>query len=111
MTSPNVWIHRFRDLYKKYHEEVYPARLVFVSFLSNQHQTGQMVSGLQAYNFSPLQFKLDGNRPDLTKLDKLFGILSAESKTFDEDVEHTQAQIADIGLESVFGNLKFNESN
>lgn len=98
-------------MYKKYHEEVFPARLVFVSFLSNQHDNGQMVSDLRAYNFSPLQFKLDGRRPDLTKLDKLFGLLSAESKTFEQDVDHTQVQIADIGLRSVFDGIKLENSN
>jgi hypothetical protein len=39
-----------------------------------------MVSKLQ--EFSPLQFKFDTRRPDLTKLDALLGLLSSETKHF-----------------------------
>ncbi|KAL8588504.1 hypothetical protein ACOMHN_022291 [Nucella lapillus] len=97
---------RFGDLYKKYCEEVFPARLVFVSFLSHQHAQGQMVSDLQNKGYNPLQFRLEGNRPDLSKLDNLFGLLSADSATFDEELVATERRIKEEGLAVVYDDLK-----
>lgn len=51
------YFHRFSELYDKYHKEVHPARLVFVSFLRAQHAAGQMVSSLNRLGYKPLQFK------------------------------------------------------
>ncbi|XP_060085365.1 uncharacterized protein LOC132564751 [Ylistrum balloti] len=94
--------HRFADLYQKYCEEVYPMRLVFVSFLYNQHSEGQMVRELKAKGYNPMQVKFHRSQPDLTKLDKLFGTLSSESLSFEEEVTAMQAEITDRGLANVF---------
>ncbi|XP_076447740.1 uncharacterized protein LOC143284693 [Babylonia areolata] len=96
----------FAELYKKYCDEVYPARLVFVSFLRHQHAIGQMVRELQGMGFSPLQFCLEGSRPDLSKLDNLFGLLSADSATFDEELAATERRIREEGLGLVYKALK-----
>ncbi|KAJ8319834.1 hypothetical protein KUTeg_001421 [Tegillarca granosa] len=93
--------YSFADLYKLYHDEVYPAKLVFVSFL-HSHVEGFMVSQLRNLGFSPLQFKFSNHRPDLTKLDNLFGLLSTETSTFEEEVNKLEVQIKDKGLEDVF---------
>lgn len=76
--------HYFPLLFKKYYEEVYPARLVFVSFQdsSSNARKGRMVTALENMGLDVLTFKLDGARPDLTKLDTLLGILSSESSGF-----------------------------
>ena len=62
--------------------EVHPARLVMVSFLDDPNQKGRMVRALEEFGIAPLQFRLDAKRPDLTKLDSLLGILSAEANFF-----------------------------
>ena len=41
---------RFFQLFMKYRAEVYPAKLVFISFLSHQHAQGQMYSQFQNEN-------------------------------------------------------------
>ncbi len=48
---------RFFELFMKYRTEIYPAKLVFISFLSHQHAQGQMYS----------QFK-DANIPDVLQV-------------------------------------------
>lgn len=96
----------FHELYKKYHDEVFPAKLVFVSFFYSQHQKGSMVTKLQELGYHPLQFVFSRSRPDLTKLDKLFGLLSASDVlTFEEDLTEMQAKIKAEGLLEVFSGL------
>ena len=41
---------RFFELFMKYRAEIYPAKLVFISFLSHQHAQGQMYSQFQTAN-------------------------------------------------------------
>jgi hypothetical protein len=41
---------RFFKLFMKYREEVYPAKLVFISFLAHQHNQGQMYKQFQEAN-------------------------------------------------------------
>jgi hypothetical protein len=41
---------RFFDLFMKYRAEIYPAKLVFISFLPHQHDQGQMYSEFQTAN-------------------------------------------------------------
>ncbi|OWF49165.1 uncharacterized protein LOC110452170 [Mizuhopecten yessoensis] len=94
--------HRFAELYQKYYDEVYPMRLVFVSFLRDQHAEGQMVRELKSKGHNPLQVKFHQTQPDLTKLDKMFGTLSSESLTFEEEVTAMESSIRDQGLANVF---------
>ena len=72
----------FAQLFYKYYTEVYPAKLVFASFLDNPQQKGRMVSALESFNIVPLQFRFDGKRPDLTRLDTMFAILATETSGF-----------------------------
>ncbi len=60
--------HYFAQLFYKYYTEVYPARIVFVSFLDNPKEKGRMVTALESLGIVPLQFRLDSKRPDLTKV-------------------------------------------
>lgn len=53
-----------------------------MSFLRDPNRKGKMVSELEGLGITPIQFKLDTSRPDLTKLDTLLGLLSAESSQF-----------------------------
>jgi hypothetical protein len=75
----------FTDLFKQYRETVYPANLVFVSFLKT-NQDGQMVRELK--NKIPgiekdiIQFILSNKNPDLRKLDELLNTLSIESEYY-----------------------------
>nr|XP_022290775.1 uncharacterized protein LOC111102373 [Crassostrea virginica] len=100
---------RFKELYKKYCEEVYPAKLVFVSFLYSQHAKGRMVTEFQAEGIDVMQFVFHCSQPDLTKLDKLFGLLSAETQSFEEQIQLTQEKIGREGVGNVFKALKSNQ--
>jgi len=93
--------HYFPDLFLKYYEEVYPAKLIFVSFLENPNNKGRMVKSLEHMGFEVLQFRLDGNRPDLTKLDTLLGLLSSESVDFPKQVQALTAFYASGGVAAV----------
>eukprot|EP01090_Pellita_catalonica_P011039 TRINITY_DN2251_c0_g2_i3.p1 TRINITY_DN2251_c0_g2~~TRINITY_DN2251_c0_g2_i3.p1 ORF type:complete len:497 (+),score=112.13 TRINITY_DN2251_c0_g2_i3:121-1491(+) len=86
----------FAQLFYRYYTEVYPAKLVMVSFLQNPKlfHTGQMYKALVAMGIKPVVFSMHLKRPDLTKLDKLVGILSLETSAFLDFVERvaTDAQ-------------------
>ena len=74
--------------------------------MRTQHETGQMVSELETEGFKPLVFKLDGSRPDLTKLDKLFGLLSSGTSAFVDEVTEMESKIRLDGLEKTYRSLK-----
>lgn len=82
---------RFAHLFKKYYDEVYPARLVFISFLE-QPESGEMITMLKehAQDISPMQFRFNINCPDLTKLDNVFGLLSSKSEGFSKQVRNAE---------------------
>ena len=62
-----------------------------------------MVRDLEALGFNPIQFKLDGNQPDLAKLDNLFGLLSSESTlTFEEALKAKESAITAEGILKIF---------
>ena len=85
----------FFDLFMEYRKTVYPAALIFVSFLHSQHDQGQMYKMFVRENVTDvLQFKFDRSRPDLTKLDSILGtICSKSSKTFAGHVEQLEADL------------------
>ncbi|XP_061179409.1 uncharacterized protein LOC133188033 [Saccostrea echinata] len=91
----------FAEMFKKYHDEVYPARLLFVSFLP-KNSGSEMVGPLQNLGFSPIQFKFDGYRPDLTKLDNLFALQSTHSASFKDDVDKLDKRIESKGIAALF---------
>jgi hypothetical protein len=86
----------FPSLFAKYYREVFPAKIVFVSFLPNPSEKGRMVTALESLGIPPLQFKLDGKRPDLTKLDSLLGMLASESSFFPAQARDI-AQVFKVG--------------
>ena len=96
-----IFFFSFADLYKLYHDEVYPARLIFISFLS-QNSQGKMVESLRDQGFSPLQFKFDVRKPDLSKLDNVFALQSSESAKFSEDVDVFEKRMASEGIKALF---------
>ncbi|CAF4919672.1 unnamed protein product [Rotaria sp. Silwood1] len=98
---------RFFELFMKYRAEIYPAKLVFISFLSHQHAQGQMYSQFTNANVPDvLQFKFNRERPDLTKIDNLLGLLSTgSSASFDTNLEPLQAEFQQNGIESVITRL------
>ncbi|CAF0817119.1 unnamed protein product, partial [Didymodactylos carnosus] len=97
----------FYPLFMKYREEVYPAKLVFISFLSQQHAEGQMYRQFVRDNVPDiLQFKFNRQRPDLTKIDSLLGLLSTgKFESFENNVEPLQNQFAESGIDSVMTSL------
>eukprot|EP01087_Luapelamoeba_hula_P024172 TRINITY_DN9107_c0_g1_i1.p1 TRINITY_DN9107_c0_g1~~TRINITY_DN9107_c0_g1_i1.p1 ORF type:complete len:718 (-),score=91.87 TRINITY_DN9107_c0_g1_i1:127-2004(-) len=72
----------FAQLFYRYYTEVYPAKIVFVSFLENPLEKERMVKALEHMGIIPLQFRLDARRPDLTKVDTLLGLLASECSYF-----------------------------
>jgi len=99
--------YRFGELFKKYYDEIYPARLVFISFLS-QGDKGQMVQELQrdAPYITPMQFRFNVSRPDLTKLDNVFGTLSSANQKFSKQVDDVEKLFIAKKLNSVLEVLK-----
>ena len=103
----------FSQLFYKYHRDVYPAKIVFVSFLENplgnafpftpqyelipdnETEKGRMVKSLENLGIVPLQFRLDSHRPDLTKVDTLLGLLSSECSFFSIQVDALANVIAE----------------
>ena len=102
----------FDTLFTKYADEVHKAKLVFVSFLSSQTDDGQMVKKLKKAGFSELvqQFRFDQSRPDLTKLDHMFAVLSTAGDWFEVEVQQMKAKIeADGLLPAALGKLNLKE--
>lgn len=85
----------FPELFARYHAEVYPAEVVFVSFLENVNRKGRMVTALESMGFSPILFRLDGRRPDLSKLDSLLGVISLRSNFMYEEIERIAKELAE----------------
>ncbi|KAH3736540.1 uncharacterized protein LOC127850969 [Dreissena polymorpha] len=96
----------FNGLYQKYHDEVYPAKLVFVSFFHNQNSRGDMVPKLEANGHKPMRFIFDFARPDLTKLDKMFGMLVSGTTNFDDEIRQVQLDIKSGRLAKVFEKME-----
>eukprot|EP01117_Protostelium_nocturnum_P010284 TRINITY_DN3699_c0_g1_i2.p1 TRINITY_DN3699_c0_g1~~TRINITY_DN3699_c0_g1_i2.p1 ORF type:complete len:703 (+),score=279.52 TRINITY_DN3699_c0_g1_i2:170-2278(+) len=75
-------------LFKKYREEVCAdTKLVFISFLRNPKDKGQMMTDLEKDEIRPMQFKLNSSKPDLTKMDTFLAHLSSESTEFKKNAE------------------------
>eukprot|EP00824_Muranothrix_gubernata_P023405 TRINITY_DN623_c0_g1_i5.p1 TRINITY_DN623_c0_g1~~TRINITY_DN623_c0_g1_i5.p1 ORF type:complete len:411 (+),score=74.20 TRINITY_DN623_c0_g1_i5:1025-2257(+) len=96
----------FAQLFWRYRQEVYPARIVFVSFLENIHEKGRMVSALEALGIVPLQFRLDAQRPDLRRLDALLGMLASEASFFATNADELAHRLQDMGLAHAVENLR-----
>ncbi|CAF1232585.1 unnamed protein product [Rotaria sp. Silwood1] len=104
---------RFFNLFMKYRSEVYPAKLVFISFLDNQHDQGRMYTEFLNANVPDvIQFKFNGQRPDLTKIDNLLGLLSTDSsQTFGDQLGKLQNEYEQSSVESVITSLINKQTN
>lgn len=97
----------FAQLFYRYYMEVHPARLVMVSFLEDPNVKGRMTRALEEFGIVPLQFRLDAKRPDLTKLDSLLGLLSAEANFFTIQCKMlAQAQEAGSTIEQMVAQIR-----
>ena len=80
----NDW---FANTFKLYREEVYPAKLVFVSFLKN-NKDGLMVSELKRLipdiDKDITRFVMNNKNPDLRKLDGLLDKLAIQTDFYNE---------------------------
>merc|ERR1712137_809450 len=78
-----------------------------VSFLEDPNKPGRMVRALQEMGIEPLQFRLDAKRPDLTKLDALLGLLSAEANFFAIQAKQLSlAQAAGSSVEQMVAQIR-----
>eukprot|EP01059_Diplonema_ambulator_P033719 TRINITY_DN7191_c0_g1_i1.p1 TRINITY_DN7191_c0_g1~~TRINITY_DN7191_c0_g1_i1.p1 ORF type:complete len:903 (+),score=374.26 TRINITY_DN7191_c0_g1_i1:53-2710(+) len=103
----------FTQLMKKYMEDVNKdVKVVLVSFLpskpdpedlrpAEQQLNGQMYLDLVEAGITPLQVRIDGNRPDLTKVDFLLGRLSSESKGYEISAELLMLMMSWVPLATV----------
>eukprot|EP01117_Protostelium_nocturnum_P011037 TRINITY_DN4002_c0_g3_i1.p1 TRINITY_DN4002_c0_g3~~TRINITY_DN4002_c0_g3_i1.p1 ORF type:complete len:480 (+),score=208.88 TRINITY_DN4002_c0_g3_i1:169-1440(+) len=84
------------ELFKKYRAEVCAdTKLVFISFLSDPKEKGQMMSELAKEEITPMQFKLNAIKPDLTKMDAFLALLSSDSKEFNQQTEEFSKTLRD----------------
>ncbi len=98
---------RFFGLFMEYRKKVYPASLIFISFLNNQHDQGQMYKEFTNENIPDVQqFKFNGSRPDLTKLDSILGsICSKSSQSFAGYVEKIEHELKNTKMNETFEKL------
>lgn len=82
---------RFSEIYKEYRKTVYPAELVFISFIEGRND-GQMVTDLKetvnGIEKDIIQFRLNGHKPDLRKLDTLLNTLEMNSNIYNEECKY-----------------------
>lgn len=67
-----------------------------------------MVRELKNKGFEPLQFKFHREQPDLTKLDKLFGLMSTETATFDQEINRLETKFKLEGITKMFEGITMN---
>ena len=95
----------FAEMFKKYRDKVYPARVAFVSFLRDPQKPGQMTPALEKHGITPLCFPMHGRQPDLTKVDALLGLLASESAFFQEQASLLAQDIEASGMDRVLQDL------
>lgn len=75
--------YMFAELFQKYHQEIYPAQLIFISF-SDPNRDAEMVTNLkrvmgeQMVNEFVQTFKFDTRNPDLNRLDAVLQRMQQE---------------------------------
>jgi hypothetical protein len=84
--------YRFLELFSAYHELVYPAHLIFLSFIM-QHEPGQMVPQLREAGFNVKRFRFSKKRPDLSRLDNVIGHLALQTAQFDDQVNQLEEEL------------------
>jgi hypothetical protein len=98
----------FANTFKEYSEKVYPAKLVFVSFLPD-NKDGYMVRQLKKImpniEDNIVQFRLNKFKPDLRKLDDLLNVLALETDNYQEQCDLLKEQLNDTGF------MDLNEDN
>lgn len=102
--------HRFFGLFMEYRKKVFPATLIFISFLRNQHDNGQMYDVFKKSEVPDvLQFKFSGQRPDLSKLDSILGMISSKSSTnFEGFIEQLESDLKTKNVSKQMTNLNVN---
>lgn len=101
---------RFFELFMEYRKNVYPASLIFVSFLNQQHSEGQMYRDFLKEKVPDImQFKFSRSRPDLTKLDSILGsICSKSSRSFAGHLENIESNLRLNGLTKFIKEMDLN---
>jgi len=101
----------FAQLFYRYRRDVEPtAQLVFVSFLPNQNIKGRMVRSLEQLGIAPLfEMRLDGTRPDLTKLDTMLVALSSRTEVFKARVDEVATQFQREDLAGALRDLQIEQ--
>lgn len=64
-----------------------------------------MVTKLKNTGYNPLQFKFNENKPDLTKLDYMFALLSLETTDVNDRLSLIEQDIKLNGIQSVFSEV------
>ena len=58
-----------------------------------------------APDIKPMQFRFSEGRPDLTKLDNVFGILSSDTMEFSKQIDEIENLFIEQDLENALQNL------
>jgi hypothetical protein len=85
--NTNYGHYSFASLFNEYRKTVYPAKLIFVSFVKDKsYMIDALIKENPDIEKDILQFKLFANKPDLTKLDTILGSIAIQSQKFEERV-------------------------
>lgn len=95
----------------EYRKNIFPASLIFISFLRDQHHNGQMYNDFKKANIPDvMQFKFSSTRPDLSKLDSILGMISSKTSTnFDGYIEQIETELKTKNINENLSDLKVKE--
>eukprot|EP01028_Stygiella_incarcerata_P006690 TRINITY_DN2722_c0_g1_i1.p1 TRINITY_DN2722_c0_g1~~TRINITY_DN2722_c0_g1_i1.p1 ORF type:complete len:686 (+),score=199.61 TRINITY_DN2722_c0_g1_i1:153-2210(+) len=100
----------FAPLFRRYIRDVHPyAFVVLVSFLKDE-VVGRMKTRLEEVGIEPLQFRLDKNRPDLSRFDALLSRLAFIVDEKKKEQERRVQEEREGGLESQLEPLKIGDA-
>eukprot|EP00656_Telonema_subtile_P008065 TRINITY_DN13785_c0_g1_i2.p2 TRINITY_DN13785_c0_g1~~TRINITY_DN13785_c0_g1_i2.p2 ORF type:complete len:404 (-),score=110.83 TRINITY_DN13785_c0_g1_i2:290-1501(-) len=91
----------FAELFRRYCVDVVPdCKLVLVSFLNDMDES-PLMNQLKEASVPPeaiAQFKFNQQRPDLTKIDAMIGLLSSDTEEFVCEVRHVSSVMEEKGV-------------
>lgn len=92
----------FAQVFKNYHDTVYPAQLVFISFLPNG-ASGQMIPVLRELdsNIKISEYVMNISRPDLRKIDTILNQMTVRSERYEQEFARVLGDLTNTRVNKV----------